>query len=199
MLTLYLIALAIGGTLILVSLAFGGHDADVDVDADADVDVDADVDTELDAGHGIDFSGADFWIPFASVRFWIFFTAFFGLAGTLLSTVGSMSAQMVVGGAALGTGYVCGVAASAAFKWMKKHESDSSVRMTDMAGVRGKVLLAIRKGETGKIRVSLKGQVLDAMATTEDDAEYPIGSEVMVYDTREDGELVVTKADAEPV
>ena len=78
MLTLYLIAFAIGGTLILVSLFFGGHDADVDVDGD--IDMDADADTDFDAGHGIDFSGADFWIPFSSIRFGIFFAAFCGLS-----------------------------------------------------------------------------------------------------------------------
>jgi len=195
MLTLYLIALAIGGTLILVSLVFGGHaDADADVEAHADLDTEVDADADLDHG-GFDLAAIDLWIPFASLRFWIFFSAFFGLMGTLLTSFGSLSAQVAIGGISVATGYVAGVAASAAVKWLMRHETDSAVRSNDMIGARAQVLLPIGKDRMGKIRLSLKEQIIDARASTEDDAEYAIGSTVMIYDSRSDGELLVTKAD----
>lgn len=200
MLTLYLIALAIGGTLILVSLVFGGHGADADADADlghADFETETEVDGDVghDVGHGLDLGAIDLWIPFASLRFWIFFSAFFGLMGTLLTSFESMSTQLAIGGVSIATGYLAGVAASGAVRWLMRHETDSAVRSSDMIGVRARVLLPVGKDRTGKVRLSLKDQVIDARATTDDDTEYPIGATVMVYDSRSDGELLVTRAE----
>lgn len=203
MLTLYLIALVIGGTLIGISLIFGGdHDTDASADVDASVDVDADASADADAGADVEHDGfsldaAALWIPFASVRFWIFFAAFFGLSGTLLTTIADVGSQLVVAPLSVGTGYLCGVAAAAAVKWLVRNEADSAVRASDMVGARGTVLLPVSKGETGKVRLELKGQVLDALATTEDDARYDIGASVMVYETQDDGQIVVTAADSE--
>jgi len=188
MLTFYLIALVVGGTLILLSVFLGG---DSELDADVDVDVDADVDVD----HGFGFDGADLWLPFASVRFWIFFSTFFGLAGTLLSTVGGMSGTPLIAGSAVAVGYVCGVLASGAIKWLSTNEPDSAIRTGDMIGVKATILLPVASDRMGKVRFMVRGQVVDARATTVDDTEYEVGAKVMVYETKDDGEVVVTKAD----
>ncbi|MBT8494533.1 MAG: DUF1449 family protein, partial [Deltaproteobacteria bacterium] len=187
MLTVYLILLLIGGTLIGVSLIFGG-DADVDADADFDADADADIDAdgEADGGHGIAIDAAA-WLPFASVRFWLFFMTFFGLTGTLLTTVAGVTSSLAVAVMATVTGYFCGIGASATVKWLMRNEADSAIRASDLIGARARVLLAVREGGVGKVRLSLKGQIIDVRATTEDGVEYPIGSTVMAYDSRPDG------------
>ena len=69
---------------------------------------------DLGAVEGLD--AADVWIPFASVRFWIFFSAFFGLTGTLLTTLTGTS-MMIVAIIAFLVGYLSGVAAVAAIRW----------------------------------------------------------------------------------
>lgn len=190
MLTIYLIALAIGGTLIAISLLFGG-----DASGDADFDADADMDADADVDHDFDLGGLDLWLPFASIRFWIFFSAFFGLAGTLFSTVADVSSTTLIAGVSVATGYACGVFASGLVKWLSNNESDSSVREQDMVGARAEVLLPVGRDRVGKVRLFLKEQLIDARAVTDDDTEYPVGTTVMIYDTKDDGEVLVTKAD----
>ena len=109
MLYVYLACLIIGGILLVASLLAGAiqSDADADVDADIDADVDADVDADIDADvdadvdadidhdvdadhaadHSHDVDAAGFWLPFLSVRFWVFGLSFFGLCGTLLTVI----------------------------------------------------------------------------------------------------------------
>ena len=54
----------------------------------------------------------------------------------------------------------------------------------------GRVLVACARGSRGKIRVTLKGQQVDMLATTDDEA-IPVGSEVLVVEVRDDVAHVV--------
>ena len=94
MLTLYLVCLIIGGALVALSI-FGGGDVDVDADVSADFDLDSDAsgagaDVSADASVDSDASGAEaegveVSARFLSLRSAVFFSAFFGLTGTLLT------------------------------------------------------------------------------------------------------------------
>ena len=101
----------------------------------------------------------------------------------------------VVSIAANVTGYFCGIGASSAVKWLMSNEVDSAIRSNDLICARARVLLTVSDCGVGKVRLALKGQIIDVRATTEDGVEYPIGATVMAYDSRPDGELLVTLAD----
>ena len=146
---LYYVTLAIGGTLVLVSLLLGGdHDHDVDADVDLDVDVDADADADFDHGG---FDALDAWLPFMSLRFWTFCLAFFGLTGTLLTTLELGGSQLTVGLLAGGMGYVAGVGASAAIRKLRNEVVDSSLRADDYVGESATVMVPIARGKRGKV------------------------------------------------
>ena len=89
----YVGALVFGGVLLLSSVVLGHHDADGDFDLDGDggLDSDGDVDAEheITVEKDIDLSGdiGLFWV-LRSIRFWMFFLAFFGLTGVLFQGLG---------------------------------------------------------------------------------------------------------------
>ena len=99
----YIFALVLGGVLLGASFLLGGdHDADGDVDMDADADVDADVDADADidgdadGGHDGHGDVAGFFGVLGSLRFWTFFTAFFGLTGLVHQTYDLVGGRVAV-------------------------------------------------------------------------------------------------------
>jgi len=203
MLTWYLIALIVGGSLVAVSLIFGGdHDYDVDADVDADFDADADADADADGGHdaahGVSgFDALHGWLPIASMRFWTFFLAFFGLTGTVLSAgklLGGIATAVVAGV----IGYICGASITSAVRKLHKQVVDSTLGEADYVGATAKVSLPVSKDRTGKIRMNIKGRVVTLMAETEEEEELGLNQPVMVYAIKDDGTAVVSRTDQLP-
>src|SRR5678816_2807364 len=103
MLVAYVVALGIGGTLVLASLIMGGKDHDSGDgdghDQDQDGDHGHDQSHETDKGGALVLAGetamtahdggvadaVSALLPVTSVRFWTFFLAFFGLTGLTLT------------------------------------------------------------------------------------------------------------------
>lgn len=196
MLTVYLIAAIVGGTLIVLS-AFGGGEGDHDVDADHDVDLHLDHDVDLDADHDVDLApgtdlahGADhggaidgegLWLPFLSLRFWTYFAAGFGLVGTGLTWLGSL-ADLIIGLAAGGTGLVSGLAMAYAMRLLKAGEAHGQIKMSDYEGAEGRVRVALGPGSPGKIRTVIRGEELDLIALPAEGETLPPGTPVMIID-----------------
>ncbi len=172
----------------------GGFDADLDADLDADfdgdldVDMDADFDGDHDAGalvpvhHDQDLmlhAASDLWLPFVSLRFWTFFSAFFGLTGTVLTAL--WASQTAIFTAALGTGGALGYGAAAIIQRLRRQVVDSSVKVRDYIGSEGKALLPLEPGELGKVRITIRGQLIDMTARTEDPKPIDIGQPILVY------------------
>ena len=200
MLSLYLIALLVGGFLLAMSMLGAekhGFDADMDVDADIDMDADADVDADAD-GDG-DFHGSGgfdavlAWLPFASLRFWTFFAAFFGLTGVTM-TIGKFVSSYVGLGLAIGVGYVTGMGMTRVIKKLSTERVDSSLGSNDVVGSTASVVLPISKEDGGKIRLELKGRVIELLAETEDDVTLDRGQTCIVYGMKDDGAAVVARA-----
>ena len=59
--------------------------------------VDVDGDVEVDKDFGIEGDAAAVWLPFLSMRFWVFGSAFFGLFGTLATLLGLTTAGVTLG------------------------------------------------------------------------------------------------------
>lgn len=195
---LYLAALILGGGTILVQL-FMGHDADadagVDVDADADFDADADMDVaggpELDAAHEADSDVAGFAAVFLSLRFYTFGLLAFGMVGTLLyyPHLSSPTVSLV---AAIAMGLASGFLASWIFQSLKRSAVSSASQQDDAVGHVGKVLVPCERGGHGKVRIELRGQSMDFLATTDEEALSD--GELVLVEQVEGGTVHVSKA-----
>ena len=178
--TAYLVATLLGGALLAGSLFWGGED-ELDDGGHEGIDGDAD-------GHSL----ADFWLPFASLRFWTFVLAFGGLTGTLL-TFFDLAPVSMTAILAVVVGLVSGSAMWWAVRRLRRDDVDSAMRPADFLGASAKVLLPVARGRAGKVRVALGGRDVDVMAETEDDGELASDGEVLVYDVRDDGVVLVTR------
>ena len=211
MLVLYVIALGIGGTMVAASLLLGGHDSDVDHDLDGDVDADvdadaggADADHDLDHGADAHVSHADgvagldaamAWLPVTSMRFWTFFLAFFGLTGAALILADAVASQVAIGVISGVVGYGSGLGVATAVRKLKTQQVDSSLSERDYIGATATVLLGVAKGQTGKIRLELKGRTIDLLAETEEDQGFEAKQPAMVYAVTPDGKAIITRVE----
>lgn len=183
---LYLFSLIVGGVLLGASILLGGHDtdvdadadadvdldvdadADVDIDADADVDVDADADVDKDFGHG---DAAGFLYTFLSMRFWVFFLAAFGLTGIVLD--GFDLAHPWLGLAlsiAMGTG--SGFLAVTAIRKLGSDRDSRVVSSKDYVGKTARVLVPFEGEGLGKVRVDIRGNSIDLLASGLEEGDY---------------------------
>jgi membrane protein implicated in regulation of membrane protease activity len=169
---------------------------DVDVDADVDVDVDADVDADVDGHAEVDAAGAgglaEVWLPFISLRFWVFFLAFFGITGTVLSLF-ALSGKWTTLAASLVMGCVVGFTAAFVIQRLKKQVLGVVADERSYKGTEGTVLLPISAGSDGKVRLTIQGQTVDLPARTDAKEQLSVGSSVLVIDYT-DNRLVVIPA-----
>jgi membrane protein implicated in regulation of membrane protease activity len=193
---IYIAAFVVGGILLGASLLLGHQDADSDahVDPGAHAEADAhvsDAHSEADGGHA---QGSDFWLPFVSVRFWVFFLCFFGLTGTVFTLL-ALAGKWTTLTAAIGMGAVSGFAAAFVIQRLRKVEVGRALNEEDFKGQEGLVLLPLAVGGRGKIRIEVGGQIVDLIARSDEAIER--GAHVMVIDFR-DNEAVVVSAAAPP-
>ena len=192
MLTIYIVAAIMGGVLVLFSALGGGEgdlDQDVDLEADADVELEAGIDADTDGPDGGDLAS---WLPFLSLRFWTYFTAFFGLSGVLLSTLTEWGGTAVAT-AAVGVGFTTGFGVATFMRLLAKTQTDSGIGSRDMIGAEGVVLLPVRVGDIGKIRVQIKGDVIDLIARVDGDEPLDVGAEVMIVAFEENTATVIPR------
>jgi hypothetical protein len=171
----YLGALAFGGLLVLASLVLGAGQKDLDKGFDKD------------AGGGLD------WLPVASLRFWTFVLAFGGLAGTALTHGTSLGAAPVAA-LAFGVGWASGIGVVAATRAVRRGSVGSELAVDDLAGEGAVVVVGLRAGQAGKVRVSAKGRVHDLMAVTDDEQPLDEGTPVTILGEAADGQVTVTRA-----
>lgn len=209
LLYIYIASLIVGGILLGASLFFGhdSHDTDVDahidadldadtgvdidVDAEADADVDADADADVHVGDGLEVS--DFWLPFVSLRFWVFFLTFFGLTGTILQLLGLAGATTTLI-ASIGVGFVCGFGAAFVVQRLRRSEVGRAMDLKDYRGLDAQVLLPVAKDDKGKVRVTLpSGQLVDLIAVTDDAKPLERGTKALVVEVKE-GKASVTRS-----
>lgn len=195
MLTAYLTTLIIGSSLLLLSIFAGGdHEMDHDAEFDSgfDGDFDADLDGDLDNhGGGFDFHGFDAWLPIGSLRFWTFFSAFFGLVGTALTFSGEMGTMMTLA-PSIGVGYVSGVGATRLLKKLTKESVGKVVSRDDLVGSTGKLILPVGKDVEGKVRLNVGGRSIEHSAFSDEAVE--AGKNVLVISVHENGGVWVSPA-----
>ena len=131
---------------------------------------------------------------FLSTRFWVFTALAFGLSGALLhyfTSVWSVLTFLVASGAGLASG----IFATLAFRMVRRSSVSSTAHASKAVGKVGRAVATCQKGSLGKVRIELSGQVVDFLATTDED-EIARGEAVLVDDMK-DGVAHVSKRPAD--
>jgi membrane protein implicated in regulation of membrane protease activity len=194
----YVFALVVALGILLVQIAMGGKDGGHDGDGGHDA---GEAEAELEAGdHGGDHADhggggkdlkhaeadAGFFGLFLSTRFWIFASLAFGMSGSLIHYL-NLASPITTFLVALGAGLASGLFTVLLFQAVKRSSTSTTVHTTDAVGQVGRVLVPCGQGRMGKVRIELRGQSVDMLATTEE-GEIKRGEMILVEDV--DGHTV---------
>jgi membrane protein implicated in regulation of membrane protease activity len=161
-LSFYLACLGFGGVLIVGALVGhhggGGHDA----------------------GHDHDQIGLG---ALASLRFWSFALAFFGLTGTALTALGAV-AGAAIAAIAGGTGIGAGYGAYRAIGTLVRKPVGLLGSADAHVGREGVLLLPVAADQRGKVRLTIGGASTDLVAESDSAEPLPAGAEVIVVALR---------------
>jgi membrane protein implicated in regulation of membrane protease activity len=173
------------------SMLLGGGDGHGDAHGDAGTDAGHGTDGAASAdGHDAPGGFESFLVAFLSMRFWTFFLAFFGLTGVVLDGLGLVPSSTVAGVLALGMGLFAGRGAVWFMARVRADDSNSAASAKDYVGKTGRVLVAFGPGQTGKVRVEVRGSTMDLLATPIDDATFALREEVIVVEVEGTGAKV---------
>ena len=170
----YLFALLVSVGLFAVQAVMGGDHGDAGGDHDlAGGHGAADAHKELGGGgaHGA-------LTALLSTRFWTFFALGFGLSGALihhLDLAGTVATLVI----ALGSGLAVGIGVILAFRAVQRTSVSSMTGVSEAVGRTGRVLVSVNRAKVGQVRVELKGQSVDILATT-DEEELARGEAILV-------------------
>ncbi len=178
MLALYIVSAVLGGGLVVASAIGGLGDHSFEFDHGADVDTDHDIGAH-DHGTADVNHGADFWLPFFSLRFWVYAIGMFGAFGLFL-TLTKLATEPTVAIAAAITGTLMGTIAATAMRLAKRAETNSSVSEHDLIGVQGRLTVSPREGSPGKVRVQVKGDLIDMLAVPVEGLDLATGEDVVI-------------------
>lgn len=157
---IYLVALILGGGVLLLQIASGfGHGID----------------------HGIDHHPSGPGL--LSTRAVMFGLLAFGMVGTPVQVLGLLSPGAAFAIAA-GSGIGCAVLTGLAFRRLGHASASGAASLQEARGMTARVLVACAPGRRGKVRLSLKGMVVDVMAVSQ--AEIPAGAAVRILDIHDD-------------
>lgn len=185
---LYLFAFGLGGVLLLGSILIGDKDTGGD---GGDGGTQAE---HFDHGVGEDHGAvAGLFTAFLSLRFWMFFLAFFGLTGLVLDGLDLVDSPTFALVAALAMGFLTGQGTVAVFRSLSHSETSTAASAADYIGRSGRVMVGFGAGDLGKVRLTLKGTTVDVLATTEEERGFASGDEALVI-AMNDTTAVVARA-----
>lgn len=159
MIYLYIATLVVGGVLLASSMLLGDHDTDGGMDDGFEAHADG-------AGDGL----SALLVGFRSFRFWIFFSAFFGLTGLVITGFGLLGSKILIAVLAVGMGLFAGTFATWVLRRLSLEETGKVPTTSDYVGKTARVLVPIEKGAMGKVRLALGGTSVDMVATADDEA-----------------------------
>ena len=161
----YLFAFVVGIGILCLQAAMGGKGGGDDVGHHGDAGGKA-LAADDASGKASSVGSFDFVAFFLSLRFWIFAFLGFGMAGSLLHFL-ALATPVIVFALAAASGLGAGLFASLAFSLVMRSSVSSMADVTHARGTVGRVLVPVGKQKTGQIRVVLRGQSVDLVATTD--------------------------------
>jgi hypothetical protein len=141
----------------------------------ADTATDAAADAEA-AGEGV--AAAARYLSYRNI---VFFTAFFGLTGTLLSVLRVGSTATLV--AALGAGVFSALVVQRLMDYLRRSESGAADDLADVEGALARVVVGLSASRPGKVSVQAGDRTHQLLATLHDAAEVTelkVGSDVLI-------------------
>ncbi len=183
----YLFGMILGGVMLGASLIGGGHHG-LDHDAGGDGG-DGDVAGGHDASAGETNEAVAFALRMVSIRALTYLLAFGGVTGLLLRTVAHTS-EPLTALVSLAVGAVAGAFAQTLFRRAARSGAGGTVTNADLVGRSGDVVVPFARGQTGKVRVHVKGSDVDLLAITDDSRPIEAREEVLVVEMREGSALV---------
>ena len=212
MLTIYWFCFAMGGVFVLLAMLGGLDHFDFDHDLDHDFDHDADLTIYLDTDIEFADPGNDHqtvpnvprrylrrsrwgWLGvMKSLKFWTFGICFFGLTGLVLSNLSATLPAVIVAIASVIMGILCGGLVSGSLRALRHQQADSLVRSADLVGIAGTVEVPFNANSRGKVRLQIKGSILDVIAYTDEAREFQTGEQVLVVGIDQNRLWVVSAA-----
>jgi hypothetical protein len=186
----YVFALVLGSILLGASFLMGGdHEADAHGDADGHVEASHDLDGHADGEHEAHGDLGGLFGVLASMRFWTFFAAFFGLTGVVLDGF-NLAEELVALGLSIGVGFVTGFVAVTVIRRLAATDTGVAAGVGDYIGKTGELLIGVGPQRIGKIRIELKGTTVDVLVLTDDDA-IAKGEQALILEMRGDKAVVV--------
>lgn len=161
---IYLGSLILGGFLLALSM-FSGTEVDADFTSELDSDVSL---TESGTISGEGLSSA---LQFLSFRNIVFFIAFFGLTGTILTKLGTTSIISFL--FSTGMGSLAAALGHKTLDYLKNTESGHISNTQDMEGLSARVTVDIAARKKGKITFNNRDQSLQLIARIADESAKP--------------------------
>jgi membrane protein implicated in regulation of membrane protease activity len=198
MLTIYWLCSILGGGCVLLSV-IGGADG-IDFDANGELDLELSDPGEANpspaprrrsllAPRKLLFIDLNI---LKSFKFWTFGSCFFGLAGLLLSA--TRLAPFWTMAIALGMGMGMGGLAASVLRGLRRRRVNSLVQTQDWVGAKGTVELPFDAQSRGKVRLQLRGSLVDVTAFTNDPNPLNIGDTIVVIGSENNRVWVVSDA-----
>ena len=185
MVSLYVFAALVGWPFVFFFLFFGG---DVDTDFELDADVDVDIDPGVDIDGGGPFAAIASFLTFRSI---VFFLAFFGLTGLVLTWLDANSVLTAL--LAIAMGAFAMWLNRALMDYLKANSSDSQILDNEIEGSLASVVLPIGPERKGRVAVEVGGQRLYFVASPyrpRPGEDYHKGDEVVVVEIKRGAALV---------
>jgi hypothetical protein len=109
--------------------------------------------------------------PLYSFKFWTFFLAYFGLTGVVFEAFGLMESTLGIFGLSVGLGLFAGLFSSYLMHLVDRDDVSAGVTAHDYVGSSAKVTLPLSGRERGKVRMMVKGKMIEMPAESADDDE----------------------------
>ncbi|MDX2244511.1 MAG: NfeD family protein [Leptolyngbyaceae cyanobacterium bins.302] len=195
--TVYWLCFAVGGVFVLLAMLGGVDGADF-----------ADHDVDLHVGEDVEWAEAKErsptspflpqrapWYSFFSIiktlKFWTFALCFFGLTGLVLSQIAGGLSPTLIAIVAVGMGVLCGSLVAGSLRLLRRRQVDSLIRSSDLVGLTGIVEVPFDQTTRGKVRLLVKGSMIDLIANTDDAKFLQAGDRVLVVGTEQNRLWVV--------
>jgi membrane protein implicated in regulation of membrane protease activity len=181
--TVYLFALVVAVGVVLVQLFLSADSADGDaVDAHHPGDSLLAPDVLAPNPAAANGGGARSWLVFR-LRFWTFALLGFGMLGAFLHFL-SPWPRWLTACAAVAMGALAGWIAVFTFSKLNQKDNNSGAEASELVGQLGRVLLPVNEQGLTKVRVRIKGQLVDYVALSGE--ELVAGTSVLVEEVNDD-------------
>jgi membrane protein implicated in regulation of membrane protease activity len=194
MLTIYWICFIAGGFLVALAALTGLDGIDFGTDWDLDVELRTPSNAQTSQGPPGEGRSRRWWLPVFSLKFWTFGSCFFGLTGLLFSRFYPLLPPLAIAALALGVGLSLGTAMAWIVSSLPARQVDSLIRTQDLVGLMGTVEIPFDASCKGKVRVGVKGVVVDFPAfTTEESKGFVKGEPVLIVGVENNKVWVVSE------